>query len=227
MKNALYLSAILALVCAPAMAQNWDEIGDGGGDAGIQNAAQVTTGTSSLTTISGTLDQAGGDHVDCYVIQVTDVTTFYVTSDPAVDPAAVVGETDTRLWIFDGLGGAAISANDDSPGQAGFLSVVADPNLGPITYSAAPVNPVTTPLTDGTNYVICYSYYANDPEDAALLDLVPFGSAFEALNGPDPAAGAYDHWENTGTDAPAAYTIALAGAGTSDVPVELQSFSIE
>ena len=226
MKKVLFLVTALALICAPAMAQNWDETIDGGGDAGIHNAAQVTTGISTLTTISGLLDQAGGDHTDCYQVQVTDVTAFYVTSDPGIDPLAVVGETDTRLWIWDATGALIISANDDSPGITGFLSVVADPTSGPIAYTATPTNPVVTPLVDGTNYVVCYGYYSNDPQDAALVDLIDLGT-FEALNGPDPAAGPFAAYEDTGADAPAAYTIALMGAGTSDVPVELQSFSIE
>ena len=226
MKKVLFLVATLALICTPAMAQNWDEAIDGGADAGIHNAAQVTTGVSTLTTISGSLDQAGGDHTDCYQVQVVDVTAFYATSDPGIDPLAVVGETDTRLWVWDATGALIISGNDDSPGITGLLSVVADPTSGPIAYSATPTNPVVTPLVDGTNYVVCYGYFPNDPDDAVGEELIDLGT-FEALNGPDPAAGPFAAYEDAGTDAPAGYTIALMGAGTSDVPVELQSFSIE
>ena len=225
MKKALFLVATLALICSPTMAQNWDEATDGGADAGIHNAAQVTTGVNTLTTISGVLDQAGGDHTDCYQVQVVDVTAFYATTDPALDPGAVVGETDTRMWVWDATGALIISGNDDNP-SGGLLSVVADPTSGPIAYTTTPTNPVVTPLVDGTNYVVCYGYFSNDPEDAAFVDLIGMG-AFTAINGPDPAAGPFAAYEDTGTDAPAAYTIALMGAGTSDVPVELQSFSIE
>jgi hypothetical protein len=225
MKKVLFLVATLALICAPAMAQNWDEAIDGGADAGIHNAAQVTTGVSTLTTISGVLDQAGGDHTDCYQVQVVDVTAFYATTDPALDPGAVVGETDTRLWVWDAAGALIISGNDDNP-SGGLLSVVADPTSGPIAYSATPTNPVVTPLIDGTNYVVCYGYFSNDPDDAVGEELIDLGT-FSALNGPDPAAGPFAAYEDPGSDAAAAYTIALMSAGTSDVPVELQSFSIE
>lgn len=207
-----------------ANAQNWDETINGGGDSGIHNAAQVINLATSLTTISGSLDQAGGDGVDCYQITVADVANFFATSDPAVDANAVIGETDTRMWIWDATGSSIISGNDDSPGQPGLLSVIADP-AGPITYTATPTNPVTTPLVDGQQYVICVSYFANDPDDATGTDLVNLGT-FEALNGPDPAAGAFAAYEDTGTDAPAAYTLALVGAAGTGAPAAGADLSI-
>lgn len=208
-KKTLACLAFGLVFAGGACAQNWDETADGGGDSGIQNVAQVTMG-AGLTTISGTLNQAGGDHVDCYQITVNDAATFYATSDPAINPAAVVGETDTRMWIWNASGTTIISGNDDTPGAPGLLSYVAN-NTDPL-YTATPTNPVTTPLVNGQQYVICYSYFANDPEDAGNVDLVNMGT-FEALNGPVPAAGAFDHYEDTGSDAAAAYTIALRGAG--------------
>lgn len=226
---------------SPEALPAWDETTDGGGDAGIQNASQVTTGNGALTTISGTLNQAGGDHVDCYLITVQDPDLFYATTDPAIDATAVVGETDTRLWLWDASGASVISINDDTPDDCaaadtpGLLSYLADttslcPAGGndPRTYVAAPVNPVTTtPLVAGTDYVLCYSYFPNDPDAAGGADMAPVGTSFEGLNGPAAAATPFVAWENTGTDAQAAYTIALRGVGSSDVPVELQSFDVE
>lgn len=223
--------ALLAMGGA-AVAQNWNETTNGGGDAGIHNAAQMTSGVTALTTITGGLQQNGGDHVDAYCITVVDAATFYATTDPFIDPAAVVGETDTRLWLWSGPDGATpISVNDDTPDQAGggdtpgLLSYVA--NVGDPLYVVAPVNPVTTVLTDGMQVVLVYSYFPNDPDAAGGADMVPVGTAFEALNGPNPAATPFVAYENTGTDAAAAYTIALRGAGTCDIPVELQSFSVD
>jgi hypothetical protein len=217
---------------------SWDETVNGGGDAGIQSAAQVTTGNAAMTTISGTLNQGGGDHVDCYLITVEDPDQFYATTDPAIDPLAVVGETDTRLWLWNASGTTIISVNDDTPDlcaggdSPGLLSYIAEttsacaPGNDPRTYVVAPVNPVTTALVAGTDYVLCYSYFPNDP-DAAAGDMAPIGTAFEALNGPNPAATPFTAYENTGTDAQASYTIALRGVGSSDVPVELMSFGVE
>ena len=212
MFNKKIIFSLLALSSAPIVgAQNWDESLDGGGDSGIQDAAQPVALEGTFTTISGSLDPAGGDHVDCYQIKVSDVTSFYATSDPGVDPAAVIGEPDTRLWIWNEDGSAIISGNDDSPGQPGWLSVVADPVSGPIAYAAAPTNPVTTSLVDDNLYVLCLSYFPNDPEDVGLVDLVDMAT-FEALNGPNPAAGPFAAYENTGSDPAASYTLAFAGA---------------
>lgn len=213
-------------------ATTWNETVDGGGDAGIQTAPQITSGNTPLTTISGALNQVGGDHVDCYQIHVTDADNFRVTSDPAVDPAAVVGETDTRLFLF-AVDGTPISVNDDTPDQPGgadtpgLLSMLAQPTTGTPPYVVAPINPVTTAVVNGTNYVICYTYFPNDPDAAGGLDMLPIGTAFEGLNGPNPAATPFVAWENTGTDAAAAYTIAVRGIGTADLPVDLMQFSID
>ncbi len=211
---------VLVSTSQTAIAQNWDESTDGGGDSGIQNAAQAVALAGPLTTISGSLNQAGGDHIDCFQITVADIFSFYATSDPGIDPNAVVGETDTRMWIWDATGNNIISGNDDSPAQPGLLSVVADPASGPIAFTATPTNPVTTPLVNGQQYVICVSYFSNDPEDAGNIDLVNLGT-FEALNGPDPAAGAFAGYEDTGSDAAAAYTLAFDGAaGVGGAPTD-------
>jgi uncharacterized repeat protein (TIGR01451 family) len=220
MKQVLLAASLSLLLAGTTQAQNWNETTNGGGDSGIHNAAQSTTGNTALTTISGGLAQNGGDHVDCYRIMITDAAQFYATSDPSMDPAAVVGETDTRLWLWSADGSTPISVNDDTPDQPGggdtpgLLSFMSFP--GNPLYVVAPVNPVTTMIVDDTVYTLCYSYFPNDPDAAGGADMVPVGTAFEALNGPNPAATPFVAYENTGTDAPATYTIALRGVSTSD-----------
>lgn len=220
--------SVVALIMVPAVdAYHWDETTNGGGDAGIQTTPQLTAGGSGLETISGVLDPSMGDHVDCYAIKVLSVSGeagFYATTDPGIDPDAVGGDLDTRMWIWE-FSGDVISGNDDSPDLPGFYSVVADPT-GPIVYTAAPGNPVTTALVDGNDYIICLSYYPNDPDDAGGNDLVIL-SPFVALNGPNPAAGAFSAYEDSGSDGPYPYTMAFQAAAGTAIPVELMLLTVD
>lgn len=220
------LALVLALVVVPTFAQDWDEATDGGGDAGIQTEAQATTGMGALATISGTFYYSAGDHVDCYQITVSSDSAFYATTDSTIDPNASSDEGDTRLWIFSGPDGLTpISANDDAPQGTAAYSYVADesdPN-----FTASPAGPVVTPLNAGDHIVLCISYYPNDPADAAGIALIDL-QVYTALSGPNPVAGPFDHWENMATNIQVySYTIALRDADTGDVPVELQSFSVQ
>ncbi|MCB1037641.1 MAG: hypothetical protein KDD47_27665, partial [Acidobacteria bacterium] len=192
------LSFVLALGAAPTFGRSWDENTDGGEDAGIQTAAQATTGVAPLTSISGSLRYSAGDHVDCYRITVSSDSGFYATTDASIDPNASSDEGDTRLWIFSGPDGAvAISGNDDAPQGSEAFSYVADESDP--SFSTPPSNPVVTPLDEGEPIVLCISYYPNDPQDAADVDLIDM-EIYTALSGPNPAAGSFDHWENMATN---------------------------
>ncbi len=84
----------------------WEEIADGGGDAGdLPASAQIPTGTDPLTSIGGTIET--GSDVDMFSITICDVDSFNATT---------VGNGtafDTMLWLFN-ADGTGVVANDDS-----------------------------------------------------------------------------------------------------------------
>ncbi len=195
-----------------AYAQTWDEQIDGGGDAGDFPAPagfQDTVGVGPLTTITGGIDffpeiaQIRFDWVDAYCITVTDAEEFYATTDPHQDPNAG-GFLDSRLWLFD-LQGNVVMGNNDSPTNI-FKSLLTDPGSYPGDVFDNPPS-----LVEGQQYILAISGFDNDPEDAAGENLATLGLS-NALWGPNPDAGAFDHWENSFLDAVGSYTIALNGA---------------
>ena len=189
-------------------------------DSSDQTNARPLTGQDLVPIFGGRLNQAEGDHVDCFCVSVDSPDAFYVTSDDAIDPQAMSEVNDTRIWLWNYDGDLPISANDDSPGQAGNFSVVADP-AGPISFPDPPQNPVTDSLQRGDAVVACLSYFDNDPVDIADTPLIDFGTAFEALNGPNPAAGPFDHYTNPGVAGNQEYTLAAQGARGCDARHEL------
>lgn len=199
MKRILGLIAATSLV-GVAAAGTWTESGDAGDF--FTSPAQVTDGTGALTQIVGAT--GGSDFVDAYLINIVDPAAFYATTDETFDSNAFA-DFDTRLWLFD-LNGNPIVGNDDHPGGSPFHSLITDAGSWP---GPGGINDNPPPITVG-KYVLIISGFSNDPEDASFNDLINLGD-FSALNGPNPAAGPFDHWDNT---APSMgnYIIALGGA---------------
>lgn len=212
MKKVVVSCAILAFGSA-AMAQSWVE---GPGDAGAFPAVsgfQDTVGVGALTSISGNTDTAGGDLVDAYRIRITDPALFVATTDESLRTLAIA-DFDTRLWLFD-MAGNVVMANDDL-GGAPFRSWISDPAL--FTNGTGTVSATMPPTALAVGeYVLVISGFNNDPEDALGVDLADISSQFNALVGPDPAAGAFAAWE-TGTPGSGLYTIALEGVAYAIVP---------
>jgi len=91
--------ALVALLAQPALAGVWSETGDAGDSLA---GAQLTVGSGSLDTITGTIASLGD--VDMYCIRVTDTQAFN-----AFMTCTVVDEND--LWLFD-QNGFGLAAND-------------------------------------------------------------------------------------------------------------------
>jgi hypothetical protein len=194
--------AVLA-VTDVASGQGWIEVGDASEIPGA--GAQFVTGQGTLETITGSTDTGADDFVDAYVIAIVDAAAFYATTSGDWD-ADASAQWDTRLFLF-APDGQPLLANDDSPIMGSPQSYVSDPGL----YGGV-VDPSAQPLTNGI-YIIAITGWANDPEDTAGLDLFALGSDFDALFGPAPGVGSFDHWENShGLVQSGSYTIALQGA---------------
>ena len=210
MKRFLGILAATSLV-GVAAAGTWVESGDAGD--GLIDAPQAVMGSGPLTAISGSTDAASGDHTDAYLIRITDPANFYAATDETFDSNAFA-DFDTRLWLFD-LAGNPIVGNDDHPGGSPFHSLITDAASWP---GPGAVNDNPPPITPG-DYILIISGFSNDPEDAGGNDLVNLGD-FSALNGPNPAAGAFDHWDNP-SPSTGNYRIALGGAAFVPEPASL------
>ncbi|MDW8050947.1 MAG: DVUA0089 family protein [Armatimonadota bacterium] len=174
--------------------EGWDEIANGGSDAGdLPSNAQIvalsgqTPCQSPVTRIRG--DNAAND-VDMYVIYI---------QDPANFVASTIGTPtawDTQLWLFrcDGRG---VVFNDDNPDGTGTLSRIDNRS-----------NCITEPGV----YLLAISRYNRDAVDAngqLLWNNLPF-NAVRCPDGPgaaNPVAG----WTGT-TSAGGRYIITLQGA---------------
>ncbi len=203
---------------AGAQAQTWDEATDGGGDAGNApiGTAQVTNGVGALTSITGEIDWFNdGDHVDTYMIKVTDPSTFYASTNPAQSGAFIDdggAEDDSRLFLFD-TAGNLVSANDDAPvGLGGSLeSYLSDPT----TFTGAGGATLNSPgsVVAGNLYMLAVTYYENTVLDAGLNPIADFDADFDALHGVDPAFGGNDAWADPGDlDDSWTYSVSLRGA---------------
>jgi uncharacterized protein (TIGR03382 family) len=111
--------ALLALASA-ASAQMWDETINGGGDAPIRPAAQMTMGSGPLLTITGmgNTDAAGLIDVDFYCVHI----------DGQWSATTVGGASwDTMLALYDASGTSLLAFNDDSVGLQSTIGGVVAP----------------------------------------------------------------------------------------------------
>jgi hypothetical protein len=170
--------------------EGWDELANGGGDAGdLPATAQLITSpdaTPCETPVTRVRGDLGASDADMYVICIT---------DPASFSATTVGSTgfDTQLWLFrcDGTG---VVHNDD----CGSLQSCIDNS--------------TNCIQQGGIYLLAISRYNLDPVDASgqlIWNNSPFGS-IRCPDGPgqaNPIAG----WTGS-TTAAGRYIIQLQGA---------------
>lgn len=170
--------------------QPWDELGNGGGDAGdLPNNAQnvySSAATPCETRVNPITGNNGASDVDLFVICITDPSQFVAST--------VGGATwDTQLWLFrcDGTG---VVFNDDSAGLQ------------------SRIDNSTNCIQEAGIYMLGISRYNRDAVDAngqLLWNNSPF-SAVRCPDGPgasNPLAG----WTGE-TSAGGAYTITLRGA---------------
>lgn len=214
-----YLEKILLVFMVLAMAcfcpteyshgQTWDEIVNGGGDAGDFPAGTFQEGDGGVyDVLAGSLDPNGGDEYDSYLITVTDVAAFNATT------AVNLGEDDTRIWLWD-TNGMLVHANDDDPDDEGnnppWLARISDPSTFPGTLQDNPGNVVA-----GTDYVLTLGGFNSDPMDVNGVDLanMDFGLGLNFnLQGINPVSdGVFFTWEFFGNAAGGNYEIELTGA---------------
>jgi len=200
MKKLLIL-AVASAMAASASAQIWDEIIDGGGDAGdLPGTAQAVLGAGSLTTITGGF--LSGLDADMYMINI---------DGPAGFSATTVGGTtaDTQIWLFD-MAGMGVTFDDDAPGGGTFQSTITD------AFVTAP-----------GFYLLAVSQYDLDAYSFGGLELWVDGpfAVERAPDGPG-AASPIDHWAGTSFGSAATYSIALTGASYVPEPGTLVAIGI-
>jgi len=149
----------------------WDEIANGGSDAGdLPSSAQTPTGTDPFNALGGNIESA--TDADMFLINICDAASFNATT---------VGNGtfgDTQLFLFDS-NGLGVTSNDDS--QATALSTI----TGQFVPSAG-------------NYYIAVSRYNLDPVDETgqlIWNNTPFGTE-RAPDGPG-AFGTVTGWIGT------------------------------
>lgn len=190
MKRTLMLLAAAA-VCTTGFTQTWDELTNGGGDAGnLPGTAQVTMGVGALTMITG--DHQAND-VDMFAINITNAAGF---------SASTIGGTffDTQLFLFDS-GGMGVTHNDDDPSGAGGLQSI-----------------ITGVFVPGPGlYYLAISQYNGDPSSAG--GLIWENTPFNVERQPDgPGAGSpVISWSAAGLTVDT-YAISLTGAEFAAVP---------
>jgi hypothetical protein len=171
--------------------EGWDELANGGGDAGdLPATAQIVTlpdATPCETPVTRVRGDLGASDADMYVICITDPASFSATT---VDSTGF----DTQLWLFrcDGTG---VVHNDDCG-----------------TSLQSCINNSTGCIQQGGIYLLAISRYNLDPVDAngqLIWNNTPFGS-IRCPDGPgraNPIAG----WTGD-TTAAGRYIIQLQGA---------------
>lgn len=189
MKKTLMLLSAAAL-CTSGFAQ-WDEIANGGGDAGdLPGTAQVTMGVGALTMITG--DHPAND-VDMFAINIV---------SPGSFSASTIGLTtmDTQLFLFDSTGMGVTMDDDDPSGVGGFQSIITG------VFVSAP-----------GLYYLAISNYNADP--SSVGGLIWNNTPFDVERAPDgPGAGSpVISWSVSGGTV-ATYGIALTGAEYGAVP---------
>jgi hypothetical protein len=190
----LLLPAAL-FVATAAHAQTWNEISDGGGDAGDRIAtAQRITLTGPLAAITGI---SGSSDADLFVFRITDAEHFSATTSG--------GATwNTMLFLFD-ESGRGVTANDEDPinnSHQSRLSSLYVPGPGVYQLAITRFNRVPVNMDNGPLWAT---------SGPARSERAPDGPGLH-----DPVAG----WVGTTTGSDS-YTIFLQGCqglGTSPPP---------
>jgi hypothetical protein len=213
-----FAAAVAVMTASSSYGVHWVEVGDA--PSGVP-ARQDTNGTGPLSRIEGNLiPNAGLMDTDTYSIIITDPASFLASTKTSFGGSAVSAtgaNLDTRLWLWTD-NGTVLLGNDDvnstSLGTDTLGSLISDPSTFPSLSGGELVNAsaANVALQAGRKYLLSISLFANDPDDAAGVDLVNLGADFDALHGPNAAAGAFARWEDPTSTVTGTYTIALRGA---------------
>jgi hypothetical protein len=186
----LFASVAAMLTCSALYGQVWNEIGDAG-SAGI-GAAQVVSGSGSLTAISGEIVAGGGDEADVFLIEISDFANF---------SASTVGGAgyDTQLFLFNADGSGQVH-NDDF---GGLQSTITSQGV----------------FANGT-YALAVTAFNSDPLDAGAAAVFGFATwpGPDAQQRMPASANPFVSW--TGASAGGTYRISLTGASFVNVVPE-------
>jgi len=194
---AALLGALVSSAAALA-GPDWEELANGGGDAGSGIVtAQTVVGMGSLNTVSGSLSEGGfgaGDFQDVYLIRISAPSAFLAATTIAGGGAA---DFNTQLWLFDFFGTGIVGNDDASTADVGSLL------RGAATDGSGAQ--VTTPGL----YYLAISGFDSDP-------VSPGGAIFDQvttteISGPDGPGGSIplSGWDAEGQTGE--YTIVLSG----------------
>lgn len=203
----LFLVVTLAAFCwTVAQADTWDEITNGGGDAGEFPAGSFQMAPDNsvvFDVITGDNDNfLGGDATgfDSYLITVTDASTFFLS-----DTSGAVSDTKAFLWD---LGGNPILGNDDNPNAPGgdFSFGFGDANNHPGNIIGAPGT-----VSTGDQVVLCIGSFGDMANgDGGGEVFIDDGGDFAALVG--PTGENFVSYTQAGAGPPGPYNVVMTGA---------------
>ena len=191
-------AAIMAMATV-ASADVWDEIANGGGDAGDfpNGGFQTQVGLTIFDIITGN----NADGIDSYKITITDAANFFIHDEGGFDTKAF-------LWNLDG---SPKMANDDNPsGLFGFSFGFGDANTHTGNILGNPGK-----VANGEQYILSVGAFGDTANDAAgtRMFIDDLGD-FPALTGPT-GAGPFSFYSAAGAGT---YRIILSGAHLGKVP---------
>ena len=184
----------MLFAAAPARALIWTEVGDAGD---LPGSAQVTTGSGTLTNITGSLLSGSINDVDLYLIYV---------NNPSAFSAKVLGTVgvdtfDTQLFLFDAAG-LGVEGNDDITALANRVSFLTPGNSN-------------APSVAGL-YYLAISSWNNEPNGLGVI----FPDLPDTVVGPISGAPALSGWSGGGVPEfqVTNYDIQLTDAAAAAVP---------
>lgn len=227
----LWLSSVaFVALAAVASAHTWDEIADGGGDAGdLPGTAQVVVGdpNTPLTRITGRMESNG--EVDMFAILIVDPANFYAHTGSTTETTY-----DSKLVLFDSQG-RPLWMNDDRPSEASITGL--PPNgVGSLrSYIGGGASPgfyrsSDTPTVPGSAtwglpgpglYYLAIAHWTRNPR-VGTQDIFHESAPYEPIYAPKAALAnsVIDNWGGTST-ATGTYTIHLRGAAFVPEPASM------
>ena len=195
--------AAMFAMATVASADVWDEIANGGGDAGDFPGGGFQTQVSN--TIYDVITGNNFDGIDSYKITITDASIFFIHDISIADGS----DTKAFLWNLDG---SPKMANDDEPGNPG-----GDFNFGFGDANTHGGNILGNPgvVQNGEQYILSIGAFLDEAQDAAgnRMFIDDLGD-FQALTGPT-GAGPFDHYVFSGAGN---YRVELNGAIFGKIP---------
>jgi hypothetical protein len=185
MLKQLTLLFLLVILTSPnSFADTWDEIANGGGDAGNfpVGGFQTTVSSTIFDSITGSLSNVDQD---AYFVTFNEATWSIVADTSGT-------EDDTHLYLFDVTGNLLMANDDIDTFNSTFHSQLADTASFPNPLIDNPLNPVV-----GSSAIVVIGGLEDNAIDAAGNLLATFNDNPDALFGQNPDAGSFANWQNS------------------------------